>query len=187
MEFADTDEQALLRESVRRFAAQRHSFQGRRRATGREGCWREVASNGWTAVGLAEEAGGGGLLPVELAIIQEEFGRGMVIEPFVSSILLGARTISLIGNDSQRAGIADVISGEAILAFAHEEIATRGAIGQIATLGERAGLGSRINGDKTCVYGAGLASQLLVTARTSGCIGDRTGISLFFSRGWRRE
>jgi alkylation response protein AidB-like acyl-CoA dehydrogenase len=179
MEFADTGEQVLLRDSVRRFAAQRHSFQGSRRATAREGCWREVAANGWTAVGLGEEAGGAGLLPVELAIIQEEFGRGLVIEPFVPSILLGARAIALIGDPSHRAAIADVISGETVLAFAHEEVATRGAIGRIATSAERVGPGWRINGDKTCVYGAGLASQLLVAARTSGPVGDRAGLSLF--------
>ena len=58
MEFADTDEQALLRDSVRRFAAQRHPFQGSGKATARKGCWTEVAANGWTAVGLAEEAAG---------------------------------------------------------------------------------------------------------------------------------
>jgi alkylation response protein AidB-like acyl-CoA dehydrogenase len=179
MDFDDTDEQALLRDSVRRFAAQRHPFQGGRKATAREGCWREVAANGWTAVGLAEEAGGAGLLPVELAIIQEEFGRGLVIEPFVSSILLGARAIARMGDASQRAAIADAISADTVLAFAHEEIATRGAIAQIATSAERAGQGWRINGDKTCVYRAGLASQLLVTARTSGPVGDRAGLSLF--------
>jgi alkylation response protein AidB-like acyl-CoA dehydrogenase len=179
MEFADSDEQALLRDSVRRFAAQRHPFKGGRKVTAREGCWKEVAVNGWTAVGLAEETGGAGLLPAEMAIIQEEFGRGLVIEPFVSSILLGARAIALMGDASQRAAIADMISGETILALAHEEIATRGAITQIATSAERAGQGWRINGDKTCVYGAGRASQLLVTARTSGTVGDRAGISLF--------
>lgn len=179
MDFADTGEQALLRESVRRFAAQRHPFQGGRKATAREGYWREVAANGWTAVGLAEEAGGAGLLPVELAIIQEEFGRGLVVEPFVSSILLGARAIALIGDASQRAAIADAISGEITLAFAHEEAATRGAIAQVATSAERARQGWQINGDKICVHGAGLASQLLVTARTSGPVGDRAGLSLF--------
>jgi alkylation response protein AidB-like acyl-CoA dehydrogenase len=179
MDFEDTDEQALLRDSVRRFAAQRHPFQTARKAAAREGHWGEVAANGWTAVGLAEEAGGAGLLPVELAIIQEEFGRGLVIEPFVSSILLGARAIALIGDVSQRAAIADAVSGETILAFAHEEIATRGAIAQVATSAERTAQGWRIRGDKTCVYGAGLASQLLVTARTSGSVGDRAGLSLF--------
>ncbi len=179
MEFADTDEQALLRDSVRRFAAQRHPFQGGRKATVGQGYWREVAANGWTALGLTEEAGGAGLLPVELAIIQEEFGRGLVIEPFVSSILLGARAIALIGDASQRDAIADAISGETILAFAHEEAATRGAIAQVATSAELTREGWRINGDKTCVYGAGRASQLLVTARTSGPVGDRAGLSLF--------
>ena len=51
MEFADTDEQALLRDSVRRFAAKRHPFQGDRKATVGQGYWREVAANGWTASG----------------------------------------------------------------------------------------------------------------------------------------
>jgi alkylation response protein AidB-like acyl-CoA dehydrogenase len=179
VDFEDTDEQALLRDSVRRFAAQRHPFQAGHKAAARGGCWREVSANGWTAVGLAEEAGGAGLLPVELAIIQEEFGRGLVTEPFVSSILLGARAIALIGDASQRAVIADAISGETVLAFAHEEATTRGAIGQIATSAERVGSGWRITGEKICVYGAGLASQLLVTARTSGPVGNRAGISLF--------
>src|ERR1700728_3358690 len=106
MEFADSDEQALLRDSVRRFAAQRHPFQGGRKVTARQGGWKDVATNGWTAVGVAEEPGGAGLLPVEMAIIQEEFGRGLVIEPFVSSILLGASAIALMGDDSRHAAIS---------------------------------------------------------------------------------
>jgi alkylation response protein AidB-like acyl-CoA dehydrogenase len=179
MEFADSDEQGLLRDSVRRFAAQRHAFQAGRKVPPREGSWREVAANGWTSVGLTEEVGGAGLLPVEMAIIQEEFGRGLVVEPFVSSILLGARALALIGDASQRAAIADMISGETVVAFAHEEIATRGAINQIATFAAQADQGWRLTGDKTCVYGAGRAPQLLVTARTSGTAGDRAGISLF--------
>jgi alkylation response protein AidB-like acyl-CoA dehydrogenase len=179
MEFVDTDEQAWLRDSVRRFAAQRHPFRGDRKAAARAGCWKDVVANGWTAVGLTEDAGGAGLLPVEMAIIQEEFGRGLVIEPFVSAILLGARAISLIGDASLRAAIADVISGETIVTLALEEIATRGSIWQITTSAERVDKGWRITGDKTCVYGAGFASQLLVAARTSGCAGQRSGISLF--------
>ena len=179
MDFEDTDEQALLRDSIRRFAARRHPFQGGRKAAAREGHWRDVAANGWTAVGLAEEAGGAGLMPAELAIIQEEFGRGLVVEPFVSSILLGARAIALMGDASRQATIAGAISGEIVLALAHEEVGTRGAVAQVATSAERTRQGWRINGEKTCVRGAGLASQMLVTARTSGRIGERAGISLF--------
>lgn len=54
MEFADFDEQAMLRDSVRRFAARRHPFQAGRQFAAREGSWREVAANGWTAVGLTQ-------------------------------------------------------------------------------------------------------------------------------------
>jgi alkylation response protein AidB-like acyl-CoA dehydrogenase len=181
VDFADTAEQALLRDSVRRFAAQRHPFQGGGKPVAKSGCWKEVAANGWTAVGLQEEAGGAGLLPAEMAIIQEEFGRGLVVEPFVPCILLAARTIALLGTPAQREMLAGVMAGDLLLAFAHEEPATRGAAAQVATSAKRVAEGWQISGTKTCVTGGAQARLLLVTARTSGKAGDRAGLSLFLT------
>ncbi len=180
MDFAETNEQRLLRESVRRFAARVRPFQGGKKPTrGSLANWREVAANGWTAVGLPEETGGFGTAPVEVAIILEEFGRGLVVEPFVSCVLLAARAIGLLGNAAQRALLPEVVDGNLLLAFAHEERHTRGAILEVATVARRVTGGWRLNGTKVCVYGAPQAQTLLVSARTSGSPGDAAGLSLF--------
>ncbi len=90
MDFTETLEQGLLREGVRRFAAKAHPFKGGRPlGPNAEGRWKDVAANGWTALGLDEKVGGMGASPVEVAIVLEEFGRGLVVEPFVSCYSAG--------------------------------------------------------------------------------------------------
>lgn len=180
MDFAETNEQSLLRESVRRFAAKTHPFKGGvQPVLGAAGNWNDIAANGWTAISLPEEAGGIGASPVELAIVLEEFGRGLVAEPFVSCVVLAARAIALLGSPEQLAIVERVIEGNLLLAFAHEERTTRGAIAEVATSAKRDGGGWRLSGAKTCVHGAPGADKLLVSARTSGAPGQSVGISLF--------
>jgi len=182
MNFVETPEQGLLRQGVRRFAAKAHPFKGGRPLGLKpEGQWKDVAANGWTTVGLGKEVGGFGPSPVEVAIILEEFGRGLVVEPFVSCILLAARAIELLGDARRRAMLARVIDGDLVLAFAHEERQMRGVVSHIETRAERVAEGWRIKGVKICAYGAAQAQILLASARTSGSAGDLAGLSLFLA------
>src|SRR5439155_869423 len=64
--------------------------------------WREMARLGWTGIILAEEHGGLGLGYRDLMVVMEELGHGLMPEPMLSTVLLGANVILLGGSDAQR-------------------------------------------------------------------------------------
>lgn len=181
MNFADSEEQVLLRDSVRRFAATVHPFRGEhgRGALAARSQWPTVAANGWPAIALSEDAGGLGLSLVDICILYEEFGRGLVVEPYASCLLLGAGLVDRLGSPAQKALLPRVLEGETLLALAHEEDTTRGDIANVALRARRDGDVWRLDGRKLCAVGAAQAQTLVVSARTSGDAPTRAGVSLF--------
>jgi alkylation response protein AidB-like acyl-CoA dehydrogenase len=182
MNFADSEEQTLLRDSVRRFAAAAHPFRGEHAGgpLGAPSQWQTVTANGWPAIALSEESGGLGVSLTDICILFEEFGRGLVVEPYASCVLLAAGLVDRLGNDAQRETLlSGVMTGTTLLALAHEEEATRGDVASISTRARRNGDRWMLDGRKLCVIGAPQARTLIVSARTSGEAGSRTGISVF--------
>jgi alkylation response protein AidB-like acyl-CoA dehydrogenase len=185
MNFADSEEQVLLRDSVRRFAATAHPFRGEhvRGALAARSQWSTVAANGWPAIALSEDAGGLGVSLVDICILLEEFGRGLVVEPYVSCLLLAAGLVDRLGSPTQKSLLPHVLEGETLLALAHEEDATRGDVANVALRARRDGNSDsntwRLDGRKLCAIGAAQAQTLVVSARTSGDAPSRNGISLF--------
>lgn len=165
MEFRDSPEQTLIRDGVRRFAASVHPFRGERAAAASQ--WPTVARYGWPAIAISEDAGGLGFSLVDICILFEEFGRGRVIEPYLSCVLLAAGLIDRLGGAEQReALLPSVIAGETLLAFAHRD---RGD----AARAEVHPTGWILNGSKIAATGAPTAAMLVVSARTAH------GVSLF--------
>ena len=107
MEFELTEDQATLRDSVRRLVAREYTFQ-RRRAflESPHGfspeIWRLLARQGFFGLGLPQDAGGYGG-PIEIMLVMEELGRGLVLEPFLSTVVLGGSLIRAHGTVMQRA------------------------------------------------------------------------------------
>ena len=106
MDFNLTDEQQMLRDGVRRFAVERYSFEARKRllaSTERLSAenWRTYAELGWLALALPEDAGGLGCSFVETAIVMQELGRVLALEPYATSAILGAHILNASANSSR--------------------------------------------------------------------------------------
>lgn len=185
MEFQLSEEQQMLKDSARRYLEQHCGFQ--QRVQGRAGAapddrhWRMFADMGWLAMALPEDAGGLGAGPVESAILMEEMGRVLCVEPYWAVALLAAHTL-LASGDAARCEelLPSLADGSARLVLAHGEAAARGVVEYVETRAQADGSGRwRLHGNKVAVVGADRADRLLVSARTSGEAGQQDGISLF--------
>jgi alkylation response protein AidB-like acyl-CoA dehydrogenase len=179
MDFSLTEEQAALKESARRLCERDYGFEHRRgqlrSADGfsRE-LWATFAELGWLGAGLSEDEHGYGGGMVETALLQEEFGRVLVVEPYLSCVVIAARAIAGLGDESQKeALLTGIVSGEILVALAHNELAMRGDDAAVSTRAERQGEGWTISGRKGFVLGAPSADLLLVSAQTE------EGVTLF--------
>jgi alkylation response protein AidB-like acyl-CoA dehydrogenase len=145
--------------------------------------WAAYAQFGWLGVALPEDVGGFGGSAVEMALILEEFGRFLVLEPFLSCAILAAQVVNEAGHSQQRKGLLPaLIQGKLMLALAHEEREARGDVQFIETRAERVNGCYQLTGQKSQILGGGSADMLIVSARTSGGNRDRDGVSLFLLR-----
>jgi alkylation response protein AidB-like acyl-CoA dehydrogenase len=125
MDFEFTEEQSLLRESLQRLISREYSFERRRSSFEAHGSdtamWRLFAQQGLLALGFPENVGGCGG-PTEIMLVMEEFGRGLVHEPFLSTVVLGGGLIREHGTVAQRARLLPRIAdGGCRLVLAHQE------------------------------------------------------------------
>ena len=185
MDFQYSEEQQLLADSVARLADQHYDFESRKRVIASElghspEAWAQLAELGLTALALPAEYGGfdGGAL--DLVATLETIGQSLMLEPFVSTVGLGARLIARLGTAAQKqALLSKVAEGGLILALAHAEHDSRHDASQVSARAVRQGSGWRLNGSKSLVLDAPVAGMLLVSARTSGEPADAAGVSLF--------
>ena len=185
MDFGLSKEQELLRDSVTKFLAGRYDLaQSRKVATTGDGwqpeVWRAFAEDlGILGATLPEEVGGMGGGPVELMVVSEALGHALVIEPYVDTVVLGGGLLGRAGVDRARSVLEAIAAGEAVTAFAATEPTSGYVFHDVSTTARREGDEWVIDGEKTVVTSAPLATHLLVTARTSGERTDTDGISLF--------
>jgi alkylation response protein AidB-like acyl-CoA dehydrogenase len=172
------DDQKLLRDAVRRLVSDAYSTMGRRDILGSsEGfsrsLWRKYGELGWLSLTFPEAFGGWGASVADVGIVMEEFGRALVAEPYLSTVLLGAQLVADIGSEAQRGEIlTQVAAGELLLAFAHAEPTSRFDPAAIETTARRGRGGWILQGEKTTVIGGPSANQLVVSAKlSSGGIG----------------
>lgn len=184
MNFELTDEQRMLADTLARFLAEQYTFVTRERiACSPEGfdraMWRRFGELGAIGALFAPEQGGFGGTGDDIALIFEQLGRGLVVEPFLGALVAG-QAISLAGGTAQRTWLAWLINGEAVAAFAHGEPDSRYELARVATTAEHIGNGWRLNGAKAVVLCGEAADGFLVSARTSGAVDAEHGISLFW-------
>lgn len=185
MDIELTEEQSLLKESAERFMENEYDFEARQTLAASEdgfsrAHWKTYAELGWLAMPLPEEHGGLGGGAVEAAVLMEVFGRGLFLEPYLATVVLGAGLVAAAGSEAQKAAILpEVAAGDRLLAFAHGERQARFDLADIATRAEASGGGYAITGHKAVVWHGGAADTLVVSARTSGDARDPGGISLF--------
>src|SRR5262245_1046923 len=187
MQFSLTEEQQLLRDSAAAFVRDNSSLKrirALRDSKDKDGFWRELwkqmAELGWLGIIFPETHGGLGLGYKELALVLEEFGKGLMPEPWLSTVLLGGSVVWRGGSAAQcEAVLPRVIAGDLLLALAWQEPKGRYDLHQVSTRAERVNGGWRLSGEKHLVVDGHVADRLVVSARTAGATGDRDGISVF--------
>lgn len=178
MDFNLTDEQQMLRDALRRFAQEQYTFEARRRLIeSGSGCskehWKSFAELGWLALGLPEDIGGLNCSFVETALLMEEFGRALVLEPYASSAILCARIVDASERREHRETLLPSIAdGKLRLALAHSEAEARYNLATVqATTAKASGDGYVLDGLKTLAFDAPVADQLIVSAQVEGGFG----------------
>lgn len=184
MHFGFSEDQDMIRKSARDFVERESSLE-RVRALHDDpsGYSRElmaqIAENGWLAAVYPEECGGIGLGYADLICIAEEFGRGLLPEPLVTSVLAG-NAVFFAGSDEQKSELLGAMGeGSLKLTLGAYEVAGRYNLAHVETVATETGSGYVLNGEKSFVPNAASADKILVTARSKGDRTDREGISLF--------
>lgn len=182
-----TEEQELLQQTAREFVSKNSSLRRIRALRdsrdplgySRE-LWREMAKLGWLGIIFPEEYGGAGLGYTDLMVVLEALGRGLMPEPIISSMLLGGGAVAIGGSSAQqRALLPPLINGELLLALAYQEPGSRYDLHHVATRAEKTSSGWLLSGTKVHVLDGFGVDHLVVSARTSGALGDPDGITLF--------
>lgn len=185
MDFSFSEEQTLIKNAVEKFIQNDYDFETRNKIiAGDEGfdraIWKQFADLGWLGISFPEEVGGFGGGAVETNIVMEAFGGGMVVEPFLSTVVLGGNALAFGGTDAQKQEVlANVISGDVLLALAYGEAQSRFDLSDVKTSAEKKADQYVLNGEKTVVFGGAWADKIIVSARTSGDQCSEQGVTLF--------
>ncbi|MBR7890981.1 acyl-CoA dehydrogenase family protein [Burkholderia multivorans] len=183
MDFQHTEDRRMLADTLNRFIAEQYPFAVRDRiaqlADGFDrAMWRRFAELGAVGALFPEADGGFGGAGFDIAVVFECLGRGLVVEPFLGTLLAG-RALSLAGGDAHRAMLAALIDGSASAAFAHDEPGSHYELTTVRTRAERTGDGWVLTGAKGVVDQAAQATFFVVSARVAGRDDDAAGIGLF--------
>jgi len=185
MDFALSEEQEMLRTSVRDFLNAECPKSVVRELEASElgyspELWKTMADLGWMGLILPEEYGGAGCTLVDLALLFEEFGRAAMPGPMFSTIVLGALPILESGTEEQKGKLLPKVArGELILTMALTEPEADYDLSSITTKAIPEGDGFTITGTKLFVHYAHIADYLLVVARTGETVTDDRGITVF--------
>jgi alkylation response protein AidB-like acyl-CoA dehydrogenase len=185
MNFDQTEEQQMIMDQVAKFVANESPVSRFRALRDTERGWEPemwamMAEQGWLAIEIPEEQGGFGGNFVDVAIILEQLGRGLVPEPFIASVVLAGHILSDQASEAQReAFLTPMIEGKTSLAFAYAETQSRYNLSDCLTKAEKSGDGWRLSGEKVWVLNGHAADQIIVAARTGGEQLDEAGLSLF--------
>lgn len=185
MDFSFTDEQSMLRDTIASYLADKYAFDQRRAVVSKEpgwnpAVWKAFAEElGILGAPFPEDLGGLGGGAIENMIVMEEFGKALVVEPYLGTVVIAGGFLKHSGHPGAAELIGKIIAGEAVFAFAYAEPQGRYNLADLATTAKKDGGGYVLNGHKAVVIGAPWATHLIVTARTGGGQREAQGISAF--------
>ncbi len=163
MDLTYTDEQTALRDSAERYLKDRYTAEARLEPGSH---WQAFADLGWLAIPFDPAVDGLGGSMVDVGLVAEAFGKHLVVEPFVSSVVLAGTLIDACAGGKLKADmLADLMAGTARFAVAHEEARRGPDAAAIETTLSGDGSTAVVTGSKTTVIDAAIASAFLVTAR----------------------
>ena len=186
MNFELSEEQQLLQDSVARFVADHYSLDARRKlADSSKGYsddhWKQFAELGWLALPFSEEDGGLGGTVIDALVVMEQFGKGLILEPYFATVILGGGVLKrLPASEIRSARISAVMEGQLKLALATTELQSRWDLHDVVSTATPDGEGFVLNGSKSVVLHGASADGIIVSLRTQGGQFDKEGISLFW-------
>ena len=187
MHFELSEEQTLLENMVTSFVRDDYNWETREKIVNTEEGWKpenwsKFAELGLLSVPFSENHGGLGGTAVDSMIVMEQFGKGLVVEPFMPSILLSGKLISKLASESQANDIIPkIMEGESRYVFAYAEPQSRFDLSDVKTSAIKDGDSYTVNGFKSVVFGASMATHIIIAARTSGDQRSEDGITLFMA------
>tara|TARA_Y100000768_G_scaffold386440_1_gene374851 strand:+ start:1114 stop:2241 length:1128 start_codon:yes stop_codon:yes gene_type:complete len=197
MNFELSEEQKMIQQSVERFVQENYDLTNRVKISSEDPgynqeYWTAMAELGWLGLVFSEEDGGFGGNQIDTLVLMEQFGKGLVLEPFLANIVLGGGAIKRGGSPAIKESILpNLIEGNLQVTLAYAEEQSRFDIEDVATAAREDGSNFIINGKKSMVLNAESADKIVVVTRTSGSQVDEDGISLFLvdvtSKGIKRE
>lgn len=185
MDFSLSEVQTMLTDSVEKFITNEYGFESRQKYAASElgystEVWQTFAELGWTAVPFSEADGGFDGGPIELMVMMQQFGRGLIVEPYLENVVLAGGVLRRAANDAQKSKwLEALIGGELQAALAFTEPQSGYDFGNVETTATADGDDFVISGRKGVVLNGGNAGLLIIPARTSGGSTDLDGISLF--------
>src|SRR5436309_10177117 len=189
MDFDLSEEQRLLKESVDGLLTSSYDFESRKKYGKEKGgwsksVWNKLAEQGLLGLPFSEDDGGFGAGAVETMIVMEAFGKALLLEPYLPTVVLGGGFLRRGGSAGQKAAhIPGIIEGSKSFAFAQLEKNSRYDLNDVATSAKKKGDGWIIDGEKFVVLNGESADTLIVTARTKGGQRDTAGVGVFLVPG----
>lgn len=184
MDFNLTEEQTQFAEAMRRWAEKSYGFEERKSivhsASGvSDKAWHALAELGALALPIPDAQGGFNGNAIDMMVVLQEIGRGLIIEPYFATVL-GAEFLKRTSSYNEL--LEAIATGQTKLACALHEQQSRHDLFDIACTAQEAPDGFVLNGHKTTILHGAQADALIISARTKGEQRDLDGISLFLVR-----
>ena len=185
MDFTFNEEQSLIQDQVDQFIQKEYDWETRQSLSnsdlgfGQEN-WQKFAELGWLGISISEDSGGFGGSAIESMLIMEAFGKGLVVEPFLETMIMSGGIIDDHGSVEQKSVLLEpAIAGDMQLALAYAEPQSRFNLSDVVTEAKADGENFILNGYKSVVMNGPSANKIIISARTSGSQLDENGITLF--------
>ena len=185
MDFTFNEEQTLIQDQVDQFIQKEYDWETRQSLSNSElgfgdNNWQKFAELGWLGISTSEDNGGFGGSAIESMLIMEAFGKGLVVEPFLETIIMSGGLIDEHGSDQHKSSILEpAIAGQLHLALAYAEPQSRFNLSDVVTEAKSDGDNFILNGYKSVVMNGPSANKIIISARTSGSQLEENGITLF--------
>jgi len=170
MDFTLTEEQAVLIDSARRYLRDNYGFEVQRRRAQMSdglGVWGDFAEMGWLGADPCEAGVGFGGGAVEAALLAQEFGGALVVEPYIPMAIQAPRMLYALGAGAER--IDAIVAGKARICVAVTEDGGRGDPRHVEACAIALPDGGyRLSGCKRLVLGGPSAERVLVSLRIEG-------------------
>ncbi|MDH3490628.1 MAG: acyl-CoA dehydrogenase family protein [Gammaproteobacteria bacterium] len=185
MDFSLNEVQEMLADSIDKFIDNEYAFDTRQKYAASDAgfsadVWHTFAELGWTAVPFREDDGGFNGDQIDIMVMMQRFGRGLLVEPYLANIVLAGGILKRVGNAAQKQKwLQPIMAGQLQASLAFTEPQARYDIANLATTASADGTEWILNGQKGVVFNGGTSDLIIVPARTSGKQDDESGITLF--------